>query len=60
MDLKSDSHLPKKKKIICFNDNPSKMIINAFYFCRGFLGMYKNGLIRKLRLILKFMTSQSG
>ena len=29
--LKSDSHLAKKK-IICFNDSPSKMMKNAFYF----------------------------
>ena len=30
---KSDSHLPKKKFFfICFNDSPSKMIKNAFYF----------------------------
>ena len=27
----NDSNLPKKK-IICFNDSPSKMIKNAFYF----------------------------
>ena len=30
--LKSDSHLPKKIFIICFNDNPSKIMKNAFYF----------------------------
>ena len=30
--LKSDSHLPKFFKIICFNYNPSKMMKNAFYF----------------------------
>ena len=30
--LKSDSHAPKKKLFICFNDNPSKMMKNAFYF----------------------------
>ena len=29
--LKSDSHLPKKN-FICFNDTPSKMMKNAFYF----------------------------
>ena len=23
---------PSKKKIICFNDSPSKVMINAFYF----------------------------
>ena len=32
--LKSDYHLPKKKKIcfICFKDSPLKMMKNAFYF----------------------------
>ena len=30
--LKSDSHLPKNFIIICFNDSPSKMMKNAFYF----------------------------
>ena len=32
MYLKSDSHLPKKGFFICFNDSPSKMMKNAFYF----------------------------
>ena len=30
--LKLDSHLPKKNLFICFNDSPSKMMKNAFYF----------------------------
>ena len=31
--LKSDPHLPKKKiPFICFNDSPSKIMKNAFYF----------------------------
>ena len=30
--LKSGSHLPRKFFIICFNDSPSKMMKNAFYF----------------------------
>ena len=30
--LKSGSHLPKIFIIICFNDSPSKMMKNAFYF----------------------------
>ena len=30
--LKSDSHLPKKIYFICFNDSPSKVMKNAFYF----------------------------
>ena len=37
--LKSDSHLPKK--IICFNDSPSKMIENAFYFILKVLFVFK-------------------
>ena len=51
------------------------MMINAFYFtlkalfiltilylnfCLAFLVMFKNGLIKKIKLILKFMTSQPG
>ena len=30
--LKLDSHLPKKVCFICYNDSPSKMMKNAFYF----------------------------
>ena len=30
--LNSNSHLPKKLFFICFNDGPSKVIKNAFYF----------------------------
>ena len=29
---KSRSHLPKKNFVICFNNSPSKMMKNAFYF----------------------------
>ena len=51
------------------------MMINAFYFtlkalfiltilylnfCLAFLVMFKNGWIKKIRLILKFMASQPG
>ena len=52
-------------------ESPLKMMKNAFYFTfqlfsfsrylsfyLDFLVMYKNGLIRKIRLILRFMTSQ--
>ena len=70
--LKSDSHLPKK--LICFNDIPSKMMKNTFFFILKVLfvlkiftylsrlfGMQKkNGLIRKIKLISKLMTSQHG
>ena len=30
--LKSDSHLPKNTFFICFNDSPSKIMINTFHF----------------------------
>ena len=75
MTLKSDSHLPKKFFIICFNDSPSKMMKNAFLFhlkssfhsqhISFFILTFcwacrKNSLIRKTRLIWNFMTSQSG
>ena len=48
--------------------SPLKMMENVFYFtfkallsfCLEFLVMYKNGLIRKIRLILKILTSQPG
>ena len=55
------------------NESPLKMMKNAFYltlkapsfskylsFCLDFLVMYQNGLIRKMRLISKLMTSQPG
>ena len=38
--LKSDSHLPKKF-FICFNDNPSKIMKNAFYFILNALFVLK-------------------
>ena len=30
--LKSDSHLPKKKRVICLIESPINMMKNAFYF----------------------------
>ena len=64
----------KKLCIICLIESPLKMMKNAFYFIlkalfvlklftflsRLFWSCRKNGLIRKLRLISKFMTSQPG
>ena len=58
LKLKSDSHLPKTKFFICFNDSPLKMIKNAFYFilkafsrylnfCLDFCGMQKKRLDQK-------------
>ena len=51
-------------------ESPLKMIKNAFQklfsfsryliFSLDFLVMYRNGLIRKIRLISNFMTSQFG
>ena len=58
----------KKVAFICFNESPLKLIKkyflfyvkSSFHFCPGFLLMWKNDLMRKLRLISKFMTSQTG
>ena len=36
------------------------LFLRYLHFCPDFLVMQKNGLIRKLSLISKFMTSQSG
>ena len=33
-------------------------VLNLFKFCLDFLAIYKRGLIRKIRLISKFMASQ--
>ena len=48
MSLKSDFHLPKKIYFICFNDSPSKMLKNAFYFILKALFVFK---------IFKFLSS---
>ena len=71
--LKSGPYFPKKNLIIYFNDILSKMMKNAFYFILkallfsrylkfvlSFSAFRKNGLIRKIMLISKFMTSQPG
>ena len=39
--LKSDSHLPKKFPFICFNESPSKLMKNAFYFILKALFVFK-------------------
>ena len=61
--LKSGCHLSEKN----FNESPLKMMKNSFYFILkalfvlkifNFLFIQKNGLIRKIRLISKCMTSQ--
>ena len=35
ISLKSPSHLPKKKKIICFSNSPSKMMKNVFFHLKS-------------------------
>ena len=72
--LKPDPHVPNKNCIIYVIESPFKMIKNAFYFIlkalfflevfnfciMNFWSCRKNGLIRKIRIISKFMTSQPG
>ena len=73
-DLKVWLSPSKKFFVIYFNDSPSKMMINAFclilkalfvlkkfkFFVMTFWSCRKSGLIWKIRLIWKFMTSQPG
>ena len=47
----------KKMKNVSYFTLKALFVLNIFKFC---LDMYKNGLIRKISLILKFMTSQLG
>ena len=71
--FKSSSHLPKKKCFIYFNGVPLKLMKNTFYFILKALFVLKIfklvltfqsleiiSLIRNIRLISKFMKSQSG
>ena len=67
--LNSDSHIPKSLFLFSLMKGPIKMTKNAFHFVLKalfvleifrFLAMSRNGLIRKLWLISKFMTSQTG
>ena len=63
----------KKMSVICLIENPLKIMKNAFYFILEalfvlkifnfvltFWACRKNGLIRKIKLISKFMTSEPG
>ena len=63
----------KKNNFICFNERLLKMMKNAFIsseklfsfsryliFYHDFFVMQRNGLIRKIRLMSKFMTSTRG
>ena len=67
--FKLDSRFPKEVCIICLIENPLKVIKNAFYFILKalfvlkifkFSSRRKNGLIRKIGLTSKFMTSRPG
>ena len=61
--LKLDSHLLKKIIFICFNESPLIMMKNPFfssYIVLTFWSCRRNGLIRKIRFISKFITSQPG
>ena len=64
--LKSDSHLPKNVFIICFNESPSNIMKNAFYFilklflfsryfsfCLDFLEMQRKRLDQKYKINFK-------
>ena len=70
-----DSHLPKKICGICLIENPLNMMKNVFYFglkalfvakifqflfVTTFWSYRKNGLVRKIRLTSKLMTSEPG
>ena len=71
--LKSDSHFPRII-FICFNESLLKVMKNAFYFMLKALFILKifkifvwtywsyrrNGLIRKIKLISKYLASQPG
>ena len=57
--LATESPLKKMKMLFIL---PWKLFSSSRYlnFCFDFLVMWKNGLIKKIRLISKFMTSQPG
>ena len=70
--LKSDSHSCRNIFFICFNEGPLKMMKNAFHFKSSFRPQdisifvvnfwlyWKNGFMRKIRLISQSMMSQPG
>ena len=57
--LATENPLKVMKNAFCFN---SKALFFSRYlsFCHYFLFMYRNGLIKKIRLILNFMMSLPG
>ena len=58
--LKSDSHLLKKFCVICFIENPLKIMKNAIYFILKALFVFKISkfLSRKIRLTSEFVMSR--
>ena len=73
ISLRFDFHLPKKVYFIYFKESPLKMMKNVIHlilkalffrrclnFCLDIFVIKKQGLIREVWLILKFMTSQPG
>ena len=68
MTVKVGLNLPTKIYFIYFNENPLKLMKNAFYFILktlvvveifNFVSRKKIGLIRKIRLNSKFTMSQT-
>ena len=57
--LATKSPLKMMKKALYFTLK-ALFVLKIFKFCLDILVIYKSGLIRKVRLISKFMTSQAG
>ena len=57
--LATEGSLKMMKKAFYFT---SKFLLSLSYlsFCLNYLVMYRNGLIKKIRLISNFMTSEPG
>ena len=58
--LATESPLKKMKNVFFYFKFKALHSQDIFVFVLTFLVMYKNGFIRKLRLVLKFMMSQPG
>ena len=57
--LATESFLKMMKNALYFTLN-ALFVLTIFKFCIDFLVIYTNGLIKKIRLISNFMTSQPG
>ena len=57
--LATESRLKMKKNTFYFTLN-ALFVLKIFKILSSIFGMYKNGLMRKIRIILKFITSQPG